>query len=262
MVEAYNFLAGWQLFPEKCVYQNGIAPKSGTYSIEASGDALVFTNNWVTVEDAAFTAAFRIVPDGQVHVFDNPALAAQYKAVFINSGLLQIAFMDTAGNTTLEVSHQILHNGWLKVTQQLQQNSGSSSNTDIYYKQQSILPYAASASSVAIRPTKEGMIKHKALSAMEEQTNMQLQQIRQQIELLAKQAAALQQRKELSLKIYESKLTFKPQIGQTYHLYQRKDDSFLLSMVAPTEWGGAGPFKAFVSSVKLLADHTWVEVDG
>jgi hypothetical protein len=32
-------------------------------------------------------------------------------------------------------------------------------------------------------------------------------------------------------------------------------------LVAPNEWGGAGPFKAFVSSVKLLADHTWVEVD-
>jgi peptidyl-tRNA hydrolase len=34
------------------------------------------------------------------------------------------------------------------------------------------------------------MIKHKALTAMEEQTNMQLDQIRKQIELLALQARA------------------------------------------------------------------------
>jgi hypothetical protein len=64
----------------------------------------------------------------------------------------------------------------------------------------------------------------------------------------------------LSLKIYESKLSFKPQIGQTYHLYQKKDDSHILSLVAPKEWGGAGPFKNFISSVRLLADHTWMEV--
>lgn len=261
MIEAYNFLAGWQLFPEKCVYQHGMAPKSGTYKIEAAGEALVFTNNWVTVEDAAYNAVFTVVADGALHAFDNTALAAQYKATVINSGRLQLTFMNAAGETVLEVQHEIMHNGWLKVTQQSQHNGSVITNTDIYHKQLNILPYAASTSSVAIRPTQESVIKHKALSAMEEQTNMQLQQIRQQIELLAKQAAELQRRKELSLRIYESKLGFKPQIGHTYHLYQRKDDSFLLSMVAPAEWGGgAGPFKAFISSVKLLADHTWVEV--
>ena len=95
---------------------------------------------------------------------------------------------------------------------------------------------------------------------MEEQTNMQLDQIRQQIELLARQAHEIQKRKGLSMIIYEAKLSFKPQIGHTYHLYEKKDGSFMLSLVAPGEWGGTGPFKQFHSSVKLLADHTWMEV--
>lgn len=262
MTDAYNFLAGWQLFPEKCVYNNGIAPKSGTYKIEAAGNALVFTNNWVTVEGGAYNAVFTVIPDGAVHAFDNAALAASYTATFINSGLLTLIFTDENSNTVLQVTHEILGNGWLKVTQQQFEKDIAVTNTDVYHKQLSILPYAAGASSVVIRPTQQGVIKHKALSAMEEQTNMQLLQIRQQIELLAKQAAALQERKELSLKIYESSLNFKPQIGQTYHLYQRKDDSYLLSMVSPNEWGGgSGPFKSFISSVKLLADHTWMQVE-
>jgi hypothetical protein len=122
------------------------------------------------------------------------------------------------------------------------------------------MPYAASAAGVAIRPTKEGVIKHKALWAMEEQTNMQLDQIKQQIELLAKQAQEIRKRKELSLMIYEAKLGFKPQIGHTYHLYEKKDGNHMLSLVSPVEWGGNGPFKQFISSVRLLADHTWVEV--
>jgi hypothetical protein len=124
-----------------------------------------------------------------------------------------------------------------------------------------VLPYASSAGSVAIRPTKEGVIKHKALSAMEDQTNMQLNQIKEQIELLARQAQEIKKRKELSLMIYEAKITFKPQIGQVYHVYEKIDGSHVLSLVAPSEWGGgSGPFAGFVATVKLLADHTWVEV--
>lgn len=261
MTEAHNFIAGWQLFPEKCVYQKGIVPRSGTFKIEAAGEQLVFINNWVTVEGRAFTTQFCITPNGQQQPFEDAALAAFCTASFKNSGVLQLLFTNAAGGTVLEVTNEILHNGWLKVTQQVTDGDTVTTNTDIYHKQLSILPYAASSSSVAIRPTEEGSIKHKALSAMEEQTNMQLNQIRQQIELLARQAAELQQRKELSLKIYESKLSFKPQIGHTYHLYQRKDESYILSMVSPAEWGGAGPYK-HISTVKLLADHTWVEVVG
>lgn len=34
MVQAYNFLASWQLFPEKGTYEQGDRPKSGTYKID------------------------------------------------------------------------------------------------------------------------------------------------------------------------------------------------------------------------------------
>ena len=90
---------------------------------------------------------------------------------------------------------------------------------------------------------------------------VQLDQIRQQIELLAKQAQELRKRKELSLMIYDARLSFQPVIGQTYYMYEKKDGNHLLSLVSPKEWGGSGPFKQFISAVKLLADHTWVEVE-
>jgi uncharacterized protein YkuJ len=257
---AYNFLAGWQLFPEKCIYENGTVPKSGTYNIAERNGQIVLSNNYVTQTNDAFTTDFALVADGESHAFDDTNIAAFYTATIKSTSVLEIIFTDADGNAVLTATHEILHNGWLQVTQQYNNSDGNYVNTNIYHKQLSILPYASSAGSVAIRPTKEGVIKHKALSAMEEQTNMQLDQIREQITLLAKQAAQLQQRKSLSLKIYESKLSFKPQIGQTYHLYQKKDDSHILSLVAPKEWGGAGPFKNFISSVRLLADHTWMEV--
>jgi len=64
MVQAYNFLASWQLFPEKCVYESGIVPKSGNYKIESilNGKSLQISINWITVENEAYYAQFSVVP--------------------------------------------------------------------------------------------------------------------------------------------------------------------------------------------------------
>ena len=263
MVQAYNFLASWQLFPEKCDFQLGLIPKSGIYKMESirNGHALGISINWVSPENEAFYTQYELVPDGELHPFENQELADTIQSQMINAATLQALF-SKADHTILEVIHEILPNGYMKVTHKAKREDGEPYvNTEVYHKQLSVLPYASSVGSVAIRPTKEGVIKHKALSAMEEQTNMQLDQIRQQIELLARQAQDIRKRKELSMMIYEARLSFKPQIGHTYHLYEKRDTSHMLSLIAPQEWGGAGPFKQFISSVRLLADHTWVEVN-
>ena len=262
MVQAYNFLASWQLFPEKGIYENGERPKSGIYKIESSNEnnKLSIDHHWVTLSNLAFASQYRLVVDGGFHSFNNTELADQVQAVFPDSISLEIHFYRN-GQVILHVIHEIMPNGYLKITQQgFKVDHTAFTNTEIYHKQLSVLPYAAAVSGALIRPTEEGVIKHKALTAMEEQTNMQLDQIRRQIELLALQAQEIQKRKDLSLMIYNARLSFKPNIGQTYYLYQKKDDSHMLSLVSPKEWGGAGPFKQFVATVQLLADHTWKEL--
>jgi Protein of unknown function (DUF2452) len=262
MIQAYNFLASWQLFPEKGVYEYGERPKSGIYKIENVDDRkeLIIYNNWVTLENQAFASQYKILADGEINTFSNIELADKVQVSFIDSISFEIHFYKS-GQVVLHVVHEIMPNGYLKITQQGFRTDGSSyTNSEIYHKQMSVLPYSASVSGAVIRPTEEGVIKHKALTAMEEQTNMQLDQIRKQIELLALQAHEIQKRKELSMMIYGAKLSFKPNIGQLYYLYEKHDDSFMLSLVAPKEWGGAGPFKKFVAAVKLLADHTWLEL--
>ena len=71
---------------------------------------------------------------------------------------------------------------------------------------------------------------------------MQLDQIRKQIELLAMQAQEIHKRKELSMMIYGAKLSFKPEIGQIYYLYEKSDNSFMISLISPKEWGAAMPY--------------------
>ncbi len=96
------------------------------------------------------------------------------------------------------------------------------------------------------------------MRAMDEQVDLQLLQIKEQIGLLAKQAEELQVRVEVSKAVYSSEMGFQPVIGSTYHLYAREENVFVLSMIGPNEWKRKVPFKFFVESVKLLADHTWV----
>lgn len=258
MVQAYNFLASWQLFPEKGIYENGNRPKSGIYNITTTGkkDQFNININWVSLENQAFASAYILNADKEPFDYAEKEFADYTETNFVDALNFEVNFIKN-NEVVLKVLHELLPNGYLKVTQQ----ANGYINTEIYHKQLSVIPYSTSVSGAVIRPTEAGVIRHKALTAMEEQTNMQLNQIRRQIELLAIQAQEIQMRKELSMMIYNAKLSFVPVIGNTYYLYQKADDSHTISLISSKEYGGgAGPYKKFISPVKLLADHTWMEL--
>ena len=122
-----------------------------------------------------------------------------------------------------------------------------------------LLPYGSSVSAPAFQAV--NTLKNKSLdvNAMEMQTDMQLDQIKEQIELLASQANKIQARKDLSAHIYNADMGFKPEINHNYFLYRRNDGSTVLSMIAPSEWRKC-PYE-FMNKVLLLADHTWDIID-
>jgi Protein of unknown function (DUF2452) len=262
MMQAYNFLASWQLFPEKGSYEYGSRPKSGIYQLETAADKnkLLISMHWVTLENMAFRTTYDVITDGNEHPFENTAIGDTVKFNFIDSLRFETFFYKN-NTQQLHILNELMPNGYMRVTQKINETDGKVlTNIEYYYKQLSVMPYAASASGAMVRATEEGVIRNKALTAMEEQTNMQLAQIRKQIELLALQAQEIQARKELSMIIYETKLSFQPVIGHTYYLYEKHDGAYLLSMISAKEWGGgAGPHKKFIAAVKLLADHTWIE---
>jgi hypothetical protein len=120
-----------------------------------------------------------------------------------------------------------------------------------------LVEFATSASSALINPEDEGKIKSRALRAMHQQTANQMDQLMEQMKPLIEQAAKLKKRVEISEKIYTAEMSFEPMIGQTYYLYQKKDENYLLSIISPQEWGDSLPYKEFEAMVVLNADHTW-----
>ncbi|WP_297336064.1 DUF2452 domain-containing protein [Algoriphagus sp.] len=119
------------------------------------------------------------------------------------------------------------------------------------------LPYAHHSGSALIKPEDKGKITGRAVAAMQSQTEMQMAQIYDQMQLLADQAKKIKARVEVSERIYQASIPFEPLINHHYFLYQKEDGVDFLSMIAPEEWGRKKNFASFVAEVKLLADHTW-----
>ncbi len=119
-----------------------------------------------------------------------------------------------------------------------------------------LLPYAHTVGGAVIKPIDRGRVKGLALKAMYKQTDLQLDQIKEQINLLAQQANRIQDRVIISEMIYTAQCGFKPNIGETYYLYTKSTGDYVLSMVGPKEWGSKSPYE-YQATVNLLADHTW-----
>jgi len=120
-----------------------------------------------------------------------------------------------------------------------------------------LIAYPHHIGSIVVRPEDVGKLKSRALSAMQEQTQAQLEQIKKQVELLMDQATQIQKRVEISEKIYSASMSFEPFVGNVYHLYQR-DEAYVLMLIGEDEWGRSRPSNLiFISSVRLLSDHTW-----
>ena len=77
------------------------------------------------------------------------------------------------------------------------------------------LEYAHHAGSALIKPEDQGKLKGRALEAMDHQTDMQLNQIYEQMQLLAEQAKKLNARKQVSEFIYQAEMRFEPFINHT-----------------------------------------------
>lgn len=123
------------------------------------------------------------------------------------------------------------------------------------------LPYAHHTGSALVKPEDKGKLKGQALSAMEHQTDMQMDQIYEQMKLLSDQANRLQDRKRVSEYIYQAEMRFQPLINHTYYLYEKDDGFYFLSLIGPKDWGRSGDKFNYIATTKLLADHTWDVLD-
>lgn len=55
--------------------------------------------------------------------------------------------------------------------------------------------------------------------------------------------------------VYSATYNFVPVIGETYYLYEKKDGSPFLSLIAPTEWN-----MKFIGATRLESNNKWLKI--
>ena len=97
-------------------------------------------------------------------------------------------------------------------------------------------------------------VKNDSLTAMEHHANKQIESLKEQANLLVKQAEEIQKRVELAYLINNAEFGFKPALLKEYYLY-RKEDKLTLSLISPDEWDS--PYGECIAKVRQLGDSTW-----
>lgn len=70
-----KFVGLWKLKPEQSNYQFGAPPANGCYRIARHERGYLISMEWQTAEGDSHEMSYESVPDGQDHVYENPAIA-------------------------------------------------------------------------------------------------------------------------------------------------------------------------------------------
>lgn len=120
-----------------------------------------------------------------------------------------------------------------------------------------LIEYAHTLGGFSVVPTEQGVIKGRAMQAMQEQTQERMDMILEQMRVLAKQAQEIKDRVQISESIYAANINFQPLMGKRYYLYRRKNGENTLSLIGPKEWGDRPVYAECLAEAQLLSDHTW-----
>jgi len=121
-------------------------------------------------------------------------------------------------------------------------------------KKKSTLEYPMSTLSAPVKPNDIVQYKTKQRTTTEHYANEQLEKLREQAEVIQRQALQLQERVRLANIIDAALFNFEPKCKQPYFLYQ-ESGVHRLSLIDPQTWSNC-PWE-FVGSVVQLADGTW-----
>lgn len=69
-----TFLGTWALIPELCIYEEGVAPKSGIYEIKERNNQVEISVNWTDSEGQAHAIEFGGAADGSDLPADAPGV--------------------------------------------------------------------------------------------------------------------------------------------------------------------------------------------
>ena len=113
-----------------------------------------------------------------------------------------------------------------------------------------LLPYGSNVGAPAIKQEDVSLWKNEKVNKTNQYFHARYEEIKEEYRKLIEEF-------EWNKLVYESKFTFTPIKGHTYHLYQKEQGGLFLSLIEPELWN-----QIFVGSFKLDSNDKWIKVDG
>jgi len=113
----------------------------------------------------------------------------------------------------------------------------------------SLLTYGTNVSAPAIKPTDVTSWKNEGVIKTNHYFHTRYEEIKEEYRKLIEEY-------EWNKLVYESKFSFTPIKGHTYHLYQRDNGSLFLSLIEPAFWS-----QIFIGSFKLDSNDKWIKTE-
>jgi len=113
-----------------------------------------------------------------------------------------------------------------------------------------LLPYGTNVGAPAIKQEDVSLWKNEKVNKTNQYFHTRYEEIKEEYRKLIEEF-------EWNKLVYESKFTFTPIKGHTYHLYQKEQGGLFLSLIEPELWN-----QIFVGSFKLDSNDKWIKVDG
>jgi hypothetical protein len=144
-------------------------------------------------------------------------------------------------------------------------NSYDSTSTDltIAFFNKNVTPYATEAGGpkfdlVPVTKQKDIMLNVARLHAQQE-----YDRIMELVTVLQSQAEQIKRRLDVTDMVHAAEYQFQIAHGNTYWLlYDRRKDVTRLSINGPNDWSSSAPEEyEYITQVKWLGDHTWIEVN-
>ena len=113
-----------------------------------------------------------------------------------------------------------------------------------------LLPYGSNVGAPVIKQEDVSLWKNEKVNKTNQYFHTRYEEIKEEYRKLIEEF-------EWNKLVYESKFTFTPIKGHTYHLYQKEQGGLFLSLIEPELWN-----QIFVGSFKLDSNDKWIKVDG
>lgn len=139
----------------------------------------------------------------------------------------------------------------------------TSSGALIAFFNKNVTPYATESSGpkfdlIPIEKQKDIMINHARMYAQQE-----YDRIMQVVTVLQKQADDIKRRLDVTDMVHAAEYQFQVVMGQCYWLaWSKRKQQTLLTHHGPDDWSTGKPEDyEYITKVKYMGDHTWMEID-